>query len=449
MTQETPQEAESSSETAAPLNKSMVLVFAKEGTQRDTICEVLKRDCQLDSQVVTEHDKCIEMLQSSNAGFFMHDWDAFDRTQNHKLHQSLVKHPEFAEVFKIIYTNKIAADLVALNAEIHIDRISTLAAVSLNLAGEINAAKVSRQNYTPIQSEIAAIQNNTTSYEQAKIDSIITEAYEKLPNDASVRAEYAALCYRKADLDKAEEIATDLLKENPRNVRAMTILSRVMMKRGQVDAAHKILEAADLLSPKNADRLLLIGEIFYKKGDTDQARSNMQEAVELNPGDQSTVETYAKFELGEGNVNEAAEFFKNSLSEEEIAGLLNTTAIQLVKNKDFEQAFKFYNLTHRTLKTDTYRHAVHYNMALAFKQQGKTTEALEAVKKALEIKPDFAKAQRLEKKLSESSKPVEPTTEAPSTPPEVVASSEDTVPADPTTTEEASNPEAPKDGETT
>lgn len=385
------------------VNVNEILVLTSVGGHREKITQTLKKECNLNAVYISDINKTIEMLNRTKCGYFLHDWEPFDKLQNHQLHQRIAKMESLEYLCRIVFSTKLTYDIFALTADVRIDRVITAAALQLNLGTEINAAKTSQKSKNPMEQKILAIHNQRVEYEQEKIDAFVEDYYSNFPHHPVAKIEYANLRYRQGKLEEAEEMALGLLKANPRNTRALTLVSRILMKQARFDEAFQVLEQANFLSPKNSSRLLLLGEVFYKKGDVTKARSYYKEAVESDPESKEAVVAYAEFEMGQENANEAIEFLQAQLSEEEVAGVFNNNAIHLVKQKKLDDGIKFYDLAINALKTDTFKPMIFFNMAMACKYKKDYRKALDLLNSALELKPDFEKAVRQRELLEKMS----------------------------------------------
>lgn len=77
--------------------------------------------------------------------------------------------------------------------------------------------------------------------------------------------------------------------------------------------------------------------------------------------------------------------------------IFNELGIELRKNDLFDAAVVNYL---KALKIDPEDEAVYFNIARAYNECGKKEKALQSVKKALELKPDFKEAVALQKEIS-------------------------------------------------
>lgn len=105
--------------------------------------------------------------------------------------------------------------------------------------------------------------------------------------------------------------------------------------------------------------------------------------------------------LALGEVDKAKEHFEkmaaiDTLYDEDNKHTLNELGITLRRSNMFEEAIRNYQ---KAAAMDPADEALHFNMGRAYKEWGKTAEALEALKKAIAIKPDFKEALDLLKTL--------------------------------------------------
>ncbi len=389
--------------TKIDLDETKALVLSKVGQHRANIKKILHDQCELETDFIDECNaaKVLDFVKTHKCSVLIHDWDGFTKNENHRLHQRLAKSELAHHLIRLIYSALITSDIHALISDVYLVRVTLTASLKISISGEINSARFSLHNLPPLQSEVIAIRNKQVIYSQKKMDRIVEEGMKNYPHDPLVRLEHAFFCYRQNNLQEAEEIAVTLLKQNPRNVRVLTLIALILMKKGLLEEAGQILEQANFLAPQNSFRLVSLGEIFNAKGDKKKARDYLQESIEADPSDHEAVSSYAKFEIAEGNTGDAVRLFQRNLSDQAIAGMLNNTAVQYVKEQKNDEAIAFYQLALEALVTDHYRHAVFFNLALVYKRLKQYEKALLFLKKALELKPDFEKAIREERLIEE------------------------------------------------
>ncbi len=382
------------------LDKSRALILSKSGIHRANLEKVLLEQCDLETLFVAECDfeKVIEAIQITRPSVFLHDWDSYGRSENHRLQQRLAR-SEWTNLIRIIFSATISPDLQALGSELQHVRLTLTASLRLSILGEIHSARFTLQNIPSLQANLMALRSHHVRFTQEQSDNIIKESMKIFPHDPMVRLEHAFFCYRENRLGESEITALRLLQQNPRNVRVLTLIALILMKQGKLEEAGHMLEQANDLCPQNSFRLLSLGEIFKRKGEKTKAEGYLRESVEADPDDLDAVSTFAKFEIAEGRPQKVIDVFHKIYSDQKLAAILNNTAVQYIQNHRFDDAMQFYQLALQSLVTDQYKHLVFFNMALLCKRTQQFDKANFFIKKTLELKPDFEKAIREERAL--------------------------------------------------
>ena len=179
---------------------------------------------------------------------------------------------------------------------------------------------------------------------EGKYDEAI-EAYKTAIADAEDEEEYYQKGYRYMAEGRYEEAISAFRKAIEINhlfAEAYRGLGEVYMKRGNIDEAEKYLIGA--------------GKLFIQKSQFNEARQSILLALKVNPGS---------------------------------ANPYNTLGIVYRKSGDFHKSIQSYRLA---LRIDPFDAAVHYNLARACVAAKRNIEALEALEKALELRPDFEEA---------------------------------------------------------
>lgn len=391
--------------SSSSIRPNVAMVISPDGKHRTEIANTLIQKGAYQVLFLANLDKIIEQLVHSKAGVVIHDWDGFDRDQNALLHQRVGRHDDMVGVLRLVYTGAVTNSLIAVASDTGMDRIISLTAAKLSLVEEIQMARSGRAGYTELQQKVREIQMGESLYSQNELDTLVAKAYDVHPYDPIVKLEFGQLNYRKQRLQKAMGTAKEILVKDPHNVRAMGLVSRILMKQGQLDEAFAFLERANVLSPKNSERLLSMGDIVLKKGDKHKARELYAEAVDADPdGSSGASETLGLFEMDEGNPNGALEIFRQSMSEEEVAGLLNNNGILASRNGNYQEALRFYDLAITSLKTNKYVPNLYFNMALVYKNLKNFSEMHKMLKRALKFNPSFNKAAKMLKELEKNKK---------------------------------------------
>lgn len=209
--------------------------------------------------------------------------------------------------------------------------------------------------------------------------------------------------YERANkMDDALRLATDMTQKEPNNITYLNIAGKTLLKMGRLKEARAFLERADQTAPGNIERINQMATMYLKLKEPEKSVEKFKELVILNPENPD-----AKFEMfsklyDAGFDQQAIEFGKASTKPTEIVRHYNNKGVVLSKEGDtakaiqeYERALKFYPKF-----KDNYR--ILYNVALA-KIASKTPEAyieaLDCIKRCLDLEPEFEKGQTLKTTL--------------------------------------------------
>lgn len=330
---------------------------------------------------------------------FIHDWLAQDETQARQFHLKFGQSTNAIELSRVVLVPEVTPLMVAFSSDALIERFHSYGAVPLTLATEVTMMLDSKDS-SELQKFLRETKLNSFRYNQKEIDQRIENLYEKFSHDPKVKIEYANLLLRQGHHQKAMALSQELLNRDPMNLRALNLTARARMKLGDWDEAIQTLSKANVLSPQNPARLMLLGDALYGKGDLDGALTHYHQAMNL---DSDVVKDAGRqvglIKLQQGELEEAVMFFKSTVSEDEAAGFFNNAAVQAARLNQFKEALRLYESALQALKTDRLKPLIYFNIALSQLRLKDGSEALKAVKKALQYDPQHPKALALFDKL--------------------------------------------------
>ena len=148
--------------------------------------------------------------------------------------------------------------------------------------------------------------------------------------------------------------------------------------------------------PRLAQEQMDKGRAFLGEGRLDEARAAFEQAMDLNPDDDLKAHIGDAY-LDVGHAEEAERIFKDSIeSNPGDVHLYNRLGIAFRRQRKFEEAIINYQ---KALEIDPREENLHYNLARARLSAGDRPGALESLRHALEIEPDFKEAASLLKKV--------------------------------------------------
>lgn len=204
----------------------------------------------------------------------------------------------------------------------------------------------------------------------------------------------ARQCYR-----EAEALLRHVLERDPRSILALSELGKVLHAQGRAAEALPLLLKAQERSPKNLGRLCLLGEIELTEGNSAAAAKYFKEALNVDAQDDKARAgaTIA------ANVQALPPEHRSPQMMKSMAGLLNITAISLIRQGHHDKGIAQYNAAFHFLDDDQDRMRIAFNLGLGHMRAGQRAEAIQWFRKAHEFsRGKFVKAQEYIERLSGS-----------------------------------------------
>lgn len=191
---------------------------------------------------------------------------------------------------------------------------------------------------------------------------LFREAVEDEPESAERHETFAKILYRLEQHDEAQAEARKAVEIDPARIESQMVLFNVHDKRGELDQARAILEAAQAAAPQDNRILLRLAYVAKQTGDSDGAVAAYTRVTEVDPDNAEAWLELANLHDDAGNL-EASEEAYRKVVEIDPAGAHQT----------------YYNLGATIIKGGN-------------NSESDTQRAIDAFRKALEIRPDYAKA---------------------------------------------------------
>ncbi|GMT41687.1 MAG: hypothetical protein IEMM0002_0098 [bacterium] len=148
------------------------------------------------------------------------------------------------------------------------------------------------------------------------------------------------------------------------------------------------------IKAEKVDKKIREGEKHLEKKEYNAASFEYGQALKDDEKNLKANFGKGKAHVALGEPEKAKEHFDNMAGNEELYDedhkhLFNELGIELRKSSMFEDALRNYQ---KAMEIDADDEALYYNTARAFKEWGKKDEALESIRKALELRPNFDEA---------------------------------------------------------
>jgi tetratricopeptide (TPR) repeat protein len=323
----------------------------------------------------------------------VHNLRNFDSSQISLFHQRLGRLEQAATMKRIVLAPELTLSVLALVSDCGLHKAYQLALALSNLGIRILEIKKEDFNRSAVQTLVHDLRVIQSERPSAEFDAAIEAAYAAYPHDLIVKLEFGNLSFRRANYEKAREIALRVMQLEPHNLRAMNLLARTELKLGEKGTAMRILDAADKLCPHNPDRLTLMGDVLVQQGKLKEAKQRYMSALSVEPRAIAARESLSRCPLSEDEIESSLRIFSEPFSEEEIASFLNNSGIHALSQNRFDDALKLYKAALSHLENTRLRASVFYNLGLANRKNGRNVEAIVAFKECLKLNPNHISAQ--------------------------------------------------------
>lgn len=182
---------------------------------------------------------------------------------------------------------------------------------------------------------------------------------------------------------KAMEIALSIWPEEPRWCAYAAELAKAA---GDIPLAISYLEKAYAIEPGQLKNLLDLGNLYSKIGDSTKAIATLQKAIDLAPTQYEPLLALASVYLAHGNLTQAARTAERAITmaPNQIDPLLIRGEVALQMNNPHQAE----SCAEAAIQLCSTNPQAYHLLARAIDTQGRTSEALEILEKALNLTPE-------------------------------------------------------------
>jgi tetratricopeptide (TPR) repeat protein len=231
---------------------------------------------------------------------------------------------------------------------------------------------------------------------RARVDGWLAER-----DDPRMRLVSARLFMVAKETAEAERVLRDLVEKDPSQLEPYDLLGRLYMTQGQTDRALSEYQALAGRTPKPAAALTMIGLIHESKGDRAAARTHYEQALAADAKAGVAANNLAWIYADEQRLDDAlrlagvaVDAMKQRPEAEDTLGW-----IYYLKDLPGHAIPAFERALSRAPNNPIY----HYHLGLAQMKAGNEAAGRKALRRALELKPDFNGAEDARKALAGAS----------------------------------------------
>jgi tetratricopeptide (TPR) repeat protein len=221
------------------------------------------------------------------------------------------------------------------------------------------------------------------------------EALEIKPDVAQVQSNFGNALLREGNVDEAIVHLQKALQIDPAYAEAYNHMGSALMKKGQAGEAIAHYQKAVQLNTSYADAYNNLGVAFLRSGQVDQAIADYKKAVAINPGSAEMQYNLGNALAHQGNWADAIACYQAAVSTErdsvKAGKIRNNLAAALEKFGKSDEALE--QLRQALQSNENYPEA-HCNLARMLAQQGHRDEAVAHLKQALRLRPGYEQARK-------------------------------------------------------
>src|SRR6266403_162904 len=221
------------------------------------------------------------------------------------------------------------------------------------------------------------------------------EALEIKPDVAEVQSNLGNALLREGNVDEAIVHLQKALQIDPAYAEAYNHMGSALMKKGQAGEAIAHYQKAVQLNTSYADAYNNLGVAFLRSGQVDQAIADYKKAVAINPESAEMQYNLGNALAHQGNWADAIACYQAAVSTErdsvKAAKIRNNLAAALEKLGKSDEALEQFR---QAVQINGNYPEAHCNLGRMLAQRGRRDEAVAHLREALRIKPGYEQARK-------------------------------------------------------
>lgn len=291
----------------------------------------------------------------------------------------------------IMITGEVDQNTVAEAGEVEVDAYLLKPFTHQNLKARIDEVLDKRSNPSEIDVHlsVAKVYMEARQYDLAMEE--VRKAMKINPRSPRLSLIMGSIMEAKGDLDNARQMYERSIEFGHHFLKGHEALARVAEAQNDIDTATLHLKHAVRISPKNIERKINLSQVLIKTDQKEEAQKVLKSVMQQANKNKAQI----GLQVGEtllqaGLAAEAGEVFQEALEADPNAiQIYNRMGIALRRQKKFKEAINNYRIA---IKLDPENENLFYNLGRAYFAAGDKKMAATAMKKALELYPDFKEA---------------------------------------------------------
>lgn len=216
------------------------------------------------------------------------------------------------------------------------------------------------------------------------LERIYKKKLEETPSDADVTSNLGAILQKQGKLDEALAYYKKAEQLNPSNINTRINTGTLYQQKGDYKTALIAYDSVLILYPDNVNANLYKAQCLAALGDTKAAQSAYKKVLALDPANETAQNEMFASARNDMTVPQFIEYLKKNAKDANITNMLYTYALDLHKQKKYDDAIILYK---EVLSKDT-TGEIYTNLAIAQNESGQYDAALNTLSLARTKFPD-------------------------------------------------------------
>ena len=381
-------------------NKALfrILVVDDKANMRRTLRNMLRMMGFNNFNDAEDGDVALKKIKSEKFDFVICDWN-MPRMNGVELLKAIREDDRFKNLPFLMITAEVEEGTVAESIEAEVDGYILKPFVPKTLEDKIIEILTRKQSPSQVETFLLAAETLIKSGAYNRAMEEVNKAARISPRSPKVHYYKGLILEGAGDMAEAEKSYIQARKVGPKFIKAHEKLANIYQKTGRTKELVAVVKEAVKVSPKNADRQIRLGEALLSDGRIQEANLAFNNAVRID----STPERknlIGEVYLTHGMAAEAEKAFKSAIkSNPSNIHAYNRLGIAFRRQKKYDEAVTYYLMA---LDIDPGEQNILYNLARAYLGAGKKDKALNTLKRAIAVAPDFQEARVLMAKIEAS-----------------------------------------------
>lgn len=293
----------------------------------------------------------------------------------------------------LIYSSRMSDEDIVFAKEMGLENLVPMPFDRAKVKEMLEQIISTEKNLTPLELKLRKMEDILGDKKPTEVLKMIgPDVSKKGPHRPRYKTIVGETFLQIGNLPKAMKAADEALEFDPSHLPALYLKGRLLTLSGSHDEAIAVLRGISNKNPRNIQSLVNLGSAYISADRIDEAKKTISAIQAIDAETKAANDNRGKIALKEGDLSLAAQLFNETQDGDDIARFYNSLGISLVAKGDYEKGVETYLSAIKLLSRKTKLHLLFFNLALAYRKNGNTTNEVRYLSESYLIEPSFEKA---------------------------------------------------------